>query len=529
MKKKAKRFNKSTILSLLVTFTIYLGAVLIYFYANGWRIDPKQEEILIKTGSVYLESVPDTSSITIDDKSYGKTPRSVSLSVGDHNILVSSEGYYPWEKTVSILEEKLTSLSAWLLPIEKEESSIYSNINENVIQSWEDEENNRLIFLTKDNREENINQYTLWAYDINRVFWDLSDNPYKLFIFETDSLEEFKAILSHTGTSAVITIKDNDITSNYLITTARATDYTELDKIDINSLNDYTQEWSQDDKYLIFESDEELITYNIQAETKHLIFKKSEDRNYVWTTDSDGYFYQVQEQEDKDTTTYEYALIRKDLDGANTKTLISSLYFQKETSYLNEEREERELLDLCTCNSFTNSPESTKTVGEITGLDINNDTDGIYINTDEATYWYDLDNKKWLLVSPYQSELIGYSSNNDMFIYTNEHETSVFRFKKDSADYSSIIGARKIQELKDSINITWLENNYILAEKNNLQFTIDTEGDNQVTIVEDNSVMLRSTVTEALDKVIVFEKLTTEDTNLEIAEAGFSLKSLSLE
>ena len=317
--KKAKRFNKSTILSLLVTFTIYLGAVLIYFYANGWRIDPKQEDIIIKTGSVYLESVPETTKIIIDEDSYGKTPRSISLSIGKHDISLTSDGYYPWEKTISILEEKLTTLSAWLIPIKKEESSIYSNINENVIQSWKDENNNRLIFLTKDNKEENSNQYTLWAYDINRVFWDLSDNPYELFSFEAESLEEFKVSLSHKGISAIVTIMEDGIKSNYVITTSRATDYTELDKIDINSLNDYTLEWSLDDEYLIFESYEELITYNIKEETKHLIFKKAENQSYVWTTDSNGYFYQIKEQQDKEATTYEYSLIRKDLDGANTK------------------------------------------------------------------------------------------------------------------------------------------------------------------------------------------------------------------
>lgn len=518
MKKKSK--TKSTLLPILMTFAIYLGAVLIYFYANGWRVNPF-EQTVTKTGALSIESTPSNTDIFIDEKEEGRSPKSISLGIGKHLITVSKEGYISWSKEIQVYEEKLTPLEPWLIKSERKEVEIF-NEEEELLQSWIDEEDNKLVFLTITSEEiliegntTTINTYSLWAYDINRAFWDLSDNPYLLFSIDTEEILTFGLNLSHDSHLAILSITDENTTSEYLLSTTSPTIYEDLESIALSQFHNYKLSWAKNNKFLILESDADLISYDISKNTTHLLFKKTEGTTYIWTTDSKGYFYTLEENSPQENLTdrvYDYQLIQQDLDGGNKKTILSNIYFQKDNTYLEQYQNERLELQECLCNPFTNSPESTQTAGNIQKMDIHQDAKGMYLETEHASYWYNLDTNKFLLISPYLSTFLDYSPNNKMLMYKDQEGTHIFTFSKEDADHTVNIGSKDIANIVDVSNIKWLSNSdYIQYLNDNTMYISDKDGENQIKLIENTEEVLNTIFTKSLDKFLTLEGIEDEN------------------
>ena len=108
---RKNEYNKKlfSLNSVLASIFVYTGAIAIYFYANGWRFGDSNQ-LFIKTGVLTVESTPFLASLYIDGEPEGRTPKSVSLPVGEHRISLSRDGYTECIKNVENKELKSTPI-----------------------------------------------------------------------------------------------------------------------------------------------------------------------------------------------------------------------------------------------------------------------------------------------------------------------------------------------------------------------------------------------------------------------------------
>lgn len=64
--------------------------------------------------TVLIKSTPDASDITIDGKFVGSTTSTVSLSPGDHTILIEKLGFKPWQRTITVSPNGSVTIDATL-------------------------------------------------------------------------------------------------------------------------------------------------------------------------------------------------------------------------------------------------------------------------------------------------------------------------------------------------------------------------------------------------------------------------------
>ena len=191
------------------------------------------------------------------------------------------------------------------------------------------------------------------------------------------------------------------------------------------------------------------------------------------------------------------------MDGSSSKTLVNNLYFQKDARYIDSYKGD-------TGNGkfapFTNSPQSTKSVGKLLGVRINQDAKGIYIKTETSSYWYNIGSKKYYLISPYSSELIQFSPDMYKLIFKDTTGYGVFTFQKEDGDHTVEIGSKSISGVDiNTKNVNWLSNSsYIWYVKNNSMYIADKDGDNNVEILKDTNLFEYYVITMTGDKVYTF-------------------------
>jgi hypothetical protein len=64
--------------------------------------------------SVTIRSTPDGADITVDGKYFGSTPSKVTLTTGEHTIVVEEAGYTAWQRTITIVPGNEININASL-------------------------------------------------------------------------------------------------------------------------------------------------------------------------------------------------------------------------------------------------------------------------------------------------------------------------------------------------------------------------------------------------------------------------------
>ena len=143
-----KRQNFKVIVSEILMFLIVVVTVIILaFVVSGYWINEKFE--VERQGMLQIASQPTGADVLIDDKSswLQKTNTSKVLSVGEHTVVLSKEGYDSWTKTVNINEGLLYKLSyPRLFPLEREKTTIYDTIG--VSKAFLSENNEKLLLFS---------------------------------------------------------------------------------------------------------------------------------------------------------------------------------------------------------------------------------------------------------------------------------------------------------------------------------------------------------------------------------------------
>lgn len=482
------------LLSILTSIIILLGAAIIYLYSSGYRIDILNRKIRI-TGVITVQSDPIVADMYIDSGKIGRTPRSHVLKVGEYDISIRKENYRDWNKRVKVLEGKSTPIFPYLIYdkiVSKEKWK-----SEGLVEKlWVSDTRDDVLFLQKDSNT----SYSLWEYTINPLLWDFSTNPSKILTLDTNKIS---LSISPNGQQALLTMADTKTPTYYLLNTQQANTLQGSNQLPLGNYSKYTMSWSKDSKYILLESNENLLSYDLARKTFTTLLKKEANTTYVWDTDTQGLFYLITEITNKEQeNNYTYSLTQKSLTGNNNKTVIDKIYFHKTEEYIKQYRESKEILQ-----EFSNSPESTQTAGKITDLDVNVNGKGMYISTSFASYWYFMDSSKFMTISLYPTQLISYSP--DIYKLETKDTTGykIFTFYKEDQDHTVIIGSKSLEDIK--ANFFWLSNSsYIYLKENNTIYLADIDGENKYKLLDSNSV-LDYIVNNSREILVTFEKDST--------------------
>ncbi len=448
-----KKQLRNTIYSLFPPFLsllIILASVGLFYYIQGYRFDFQGQQIS-PTGVLSIDTIPSRSDLFIAEKLYGKTPKSTTLLGGEYDLKIEKEGYHTWQKNISIVEGKSTSIYPWLITTTIGEKNLFSSskaIDENHIY-----QNDTAIFFTLYLDEGNTTSYELWKLSTNSSAWDLTDNPRKILSFdmEIDSESTFSLLPSPDSSIVLFSTVLDSIKERYLIDTSKSNNLDNLTPITLNGFSNYSIYWNNSNDSLMLESDTDILSYDLTTEIKYLITRKSPSSLYSFTTDTTGLIYLMEGTLEENL--YNYSLSQYPLNGTSPKEIISNLYFYESDKYIKNYREETDEFSL----PFKNSKESTKTSGKILSFAVYENLNGMFIQSEYAGYWYDLDTSRFILVSPYSTKLIAISPLDNQFIFKNTHEIGVLTFKIEDGDPSQYVGKRCIwvTEIEDISDLQW--------------------------------------------------------------------------
>lgn len=102
---------------IIIAFLI-IGTGIAIFYARGYRIVPKNGSASVAgTGLLVLTSKPDAAKVYINDQISTATNSTISLSPGDYDVKIVKDGYFAWDKKITIKKEVVSRADALLFPV----------------------------------------------------------------------------------------------------------------------------------------------------------------------------------------------------------------------------------------------------------------------------------------------------------------------------------------------------------------------------------------------------------------------------
>lgn len=96
---------------------IILATAGIIFYGKGYRLNLTQGSAGIAgTGLLVTTSSPDGAQVFINGHLTTATDNTINLNPGDYDVKIFKEGYFPWEKHITIKKEVVSKADALLIP-----------------------------------------------------------------------------------------------------------------------------------------------------------------------------------------------------------------------------------------------------------------------------------------------------------------------------------------------------------------------------------------------------------------------------
>jgi hypothetical protein len=283
--------GKRKIMFLMFILSFFIVASLVIIYAQGYRIKLSWpldlNESLQKTGMLVLKTNPGEAQIYIDntfgaylsnkltaqeEDDYTRTPAKIKyLMPGEYKITVKKDGYWTWEKEVTIEPGKQTRLEdirlfKKTLPRRIVEAPL-QNIHTSPDKQWAVlEKDNKLLDLNKNttrdlsiqNIEKNAKSETAWSP--NSLFFTVGSH-----IYNTENTDLSISLKKEAGGEKIKNIK----WKNNSVLQYQAGEST-LKEFDVNSKN------SKD----LLKTEEEIVAYKNASNYIHIVAKNENKAKY---------------------------------------------------------------------------------------------------------------------------------------------------------------------------------------------------------------------------------------------------------
>lgn len=480
--------------NLLAGLFITAAAVLIVLYSQGYRFD-KDDNKLEKTGVITINGAPLFSDLYLEGKKEGKIPHSISsLSEGTYEVMVSRKGYQDWKKKVAVYPEKSSIVYAYLLKSQPEKETVFKiddsledivlrdapgeiylitskAIDQTAVQDLTDIKAGK---VGTDVSDTDINQektYKVWKYKTDPYFWEISSNPQ--LIFSSDQSHpnsEMTFKVSQNGKYLLVSIKSDTSSSLEIWQTNGDLQQT---PIEISSaLLDSTPIWSKTDNSILFISETEILSFNINNQSTTVLFK-GDTNKAVWNTDENGVLYLLSTQPDNKTNI-------EQIDLETGKRLDTNLI---EEIPLKTPEEDKSADSLKADSSADSIPVSID--GDISSIVVSKEYEYVLILTSQKSYFYDLSQNEYSLISAEPLSFL--DTTDEVVLLKNENDLKLFRFSKDEADPITRLGTQTItfsQKLLTSFSWHKSQNSgYILYISDGFLESIDSDGENSYKII----------------------------------------------
>jgi len=117
--------KKQIVIPALIILFLLIGTALVVLFGKGYSFNLNGNgPILSGTGLLVATSAPDGAQVLIDGHLTTATDNTINLAPGDYDIKIFKEGYFPWEKKITIKKEVVSKADALLFPTAPQLTSI---------------------------------------------------------------------------------------------------------------------------------------------------------------------------------------------------------------------------------------------------------------------------------------------------------------------------------------------------------------------------------------------------------------------
>ncbi len=459
---------------ILLAFVIIAGTLIAYYYAVGYRFNPISGEVK-QTGVLNIQTTPQKLQVFLNGKDIGKSPKVTSVDQGSTRVKIEKEGYTSWEKDVPIVAEKSTSIFPTLFLTNPQAESIYSTSGKIISQQIAPSNDSILALILSEKT------YKIIRYELNKQFWNLSDNPTIPYTTPSEKIKTISMSVSSDGKWALITKVMEDKSKTYELAKLTIPFQTISDTGLEEFSKEYTINWSSDSNYLILESKVDIITYRVSDSTKYLLLKKSAKTNYIWNTDNDGFFYYTSLE--KADNLNKFSIVQTTLQGNNKKTILKDIYFQTSDVKVQELKSTSTL----SYDAIKNNKEEQQFSGELTSFEVMPKSQGVFISTTKATYWYSQEDNNYILIHPSPSQYISTSPDQNKLLFFDAITKTYysFTFTVIPEDPTTKIGTFQLLQGDNIGVVQWSNDSQDIFFKfeDNIT-TVEYDGTNQQNIVK---------------------------------------------
>lgn len=117
--------RKQILVSALIFLFLIVGTIIVVLLGKGYSFNFNgSTPVLSGTGLLVATSSPDGAEVLINGHLTTATDNTINLAPGEYDIKIFKEGYFPWEKKITVKEEVVSKADALLLPTAPQLASI---------------------------------------------------------------------------------------------------------------------------------------------------------------------------------------------------------------------------------------------------------------------------------------------------------------------------------------------------------------------------------------------------------------------
>src|ERR1035437_3778018 len=117
--------KKQIIIPALIILFLLIGTVFVVLIGKGYFVNFNGNgPLLLGTGLLVATSAPDGAQVLINGHLTTATDNTINLAPGEYDVKIFKEGYFPWEKKITIKKEVVSKADALLFPSAPQLTSI---------------------------------------------------------------------------------------------------------------------------------------------------------------------------------------------------------------------------------------------------------------------------------------------------------------------------------------------------------------------------------------------------------------------
>ena len=109
--------NRGYVISIIIFIFIVIATLVVIGIGKGYRFGLDSGKIeLSGTGILVAKSMPDTAQVFLNGHLTTATNNTLNLAPKEYDVKIFKEGYFPWEKKITVSKEQVSTANALLFP-----------------------------------------------------------------------------------------------------------------------------------------------------------------------------------------------------------------------------------------------------------------------------------------------------------------------------------------------------------------------------------------------------------------------------